>query len=79
MKLKFKTNINCGSCVETVTPYLENLDNVINWKVNTDDKNKILEVTGDGILPDDITKKIEEAGFKIELLEPGLFGKLFKR
>jgi len=74
--LKFKTNINCGGCVATVTPFLEKIKGV-KWKVNTDDKDKILEVSGDEISSDDITRAVKEAGFKIEPLESGIFGKLF--
>ena len=62
----FKTNINCGGCISAVTPFLNMLDNVISWKVDTDNPNKILEVE----LEDDNIKAvidaIQKAGYSIE-------------
>ena len=77
MTLKFKTNINCSSCVATVTPYLKKVNNVINWKVLTDDKNKILEVEANGNIKDQVIQVVTDAGFKIEPHGEGLFNKLF--
>ncbi len=45
--LKFKTNINCGSCVATVTPALNGLKDIQHWEVDTTDPNKILTVKAD--------------------------------
>ena len=45
--LKFKTNINCGSCVATVTPALNGLKDIQHWEVDTIDPNKILTVKAD--------------------------------
>jgi copper chaperone len=42
--LKFKTNINCGGCLATVTPLLNNLKGVKNWKVDTTNPDKILSI-----------------------------------
>lgn len=67
--LKFKTNINCGSCIKSVTPALNALDNIDLWKVDTDNPDKILEVTLDDEeekSEDVIIKAVEGAGFKIE-------------
>ena len=33
--LKFKTNIKCGGCVETVTPFLNEEQSIRNWQVDT--------------------------------------------
>lgn len=67
--LKFKTNINCGSCIKSVTPALNAVDNIDLWKVDTDNPDKILEVTLDDEeekTEDVIIKAVEGAGFKIE-------------
>ena len=67
--LKFKTNINCGSCIKSVTPALNALDNIDLWKVDTDNPDKILEVTlndEEEKSEDVIIKAVEGAGFKIE-------------
>jgi copper chaperone len=34
-KLQFKTNINCGNCVSKVSPFLNQVEEIENWKVDT--------------------------------------------
>ena len=38
---RFKTNINCGGCINSVTPYLDELKDA-EWAVDKDDKRKVL-------------------------------------
>ena len=64
--IKFKTNINCGSCIKSVTPFLNDLDNLDLWKVDTDNPDKILEVTLDDEDESTVVDAVKEAGFKIE-------------
>lgn len=45
--LKFKTNINCGGCVATVTPLLNGLKNIQHWEVDTFNPDKVLTVKAD--------------------------------
>jgi copper chaperone len=45
--LKFKTNINCGGCVATVTPLLNGLKNIQHWEVDTANPDKVLTVNAD--------------------------------
>lgn len=66
--LQFKTNINCGGCVATVTPFLNEVPGPGNWEVDTTNPNKILTIQPEGISEQDIIKKVEEAGYKIERL-----------
>ena len=66
--LQFKTNINCDGCVAKVTPFLNGTKGICHWEVNTADKNKILTVQTDGITQEEVLQKVQEAGFKIELL-----------
>ncbi|MCB0506976.1 MAG: heavy-metal-associated domain-containing protein [Bacteroidetes bacterium] len=65
---QFKTNINCGGCVSTVTPYLNNEQGIISWQVDTTNKDKILTVTASGISATEIVTIIEKAGYKATLL-----------
>ena len=65
-KIEFKTNINCGSCVAKVTPYLEKAESVEQWKVDTDNKEKVLTVEGDKIDEKQVVQAVQDAGFKIE-------------
>lgn len=62
----FKTNINCGNCIKSVTPFLNELDNVDSWKVDTENPDKILEVELDDEDVQAVVSAVEKAGFKIQ-------------
>ncbi|MBC9794696.1 heavy-metal-associated domain-containing protein [Sinomicrobium weinanense] len=64
--LKFRTNINCGGCVSSVKPHLDNAEGICHWEVDTDDKDKILTVASKGITEQQVIETVEKAGFKIE-------------
>lgn len=68
INLQFKTNINCGGCVASVKPFLDNAEGIDNWEVNTADKNKILTVKPAGISQQQVIDTVQKAGFKIEPL-----------
>lgn len=65
MELKFKTSINCGNCVRTVTGFLNDLEN-IEWEVDTDNPEKILTVKGENLKAEEIIEAVEDAGFDIK-------------
>ncbi|WP_341227395.1 heavy-metal-associated domain-containing protein [uncultured Arcticibacterium sp.] len=67
-ELQFKTNINCGNCIKTVTPFLNQLDEVDQWKVDTENPYKILTIEGDDITSEVIVNTLEKAGFKGEVI-----------
>lgn len=62
---EFKTNINCGSCVRSVTPFLDDLNGVTIWRVDVEQEDKVLTVEGN-VPASAIIKMVEEAGFEIE-------------
>lgn len=65
--LKFKTNIKCSGCIETVTPFLNNLSEIEKWEVDTATPDKILTVQGNKSLNDQkIISVLEEAGYTAE-------------
>ncbi|MBS5797011.1 MAG: cation transporter [Dysgonomonas mossii] len=64
--LKFKTSINCGGCIDKVTPYLNSVKGITKWDVDTADKNKVLSVISDEVVESDIVNAFQQAGFKIE-------------
>lgn len=66
--LKFKTTINCGGCVATVTPHLNQIEGIEKWSVDTANPQKILTVETSGLRPDVIVEKLKEAGYKAELI-----------
>ena len=65
-EFKFKTNINCGNCVKRVTPFIEKLEGIDSWKVDTDSSDKILTVISNGATKDQIVQAIQKVGFDIE-------------
>jgi copper chaperone len=66
--LKFKTNVNCGGCVATVTPHLNQIQGIGKWNVDTSNPLKVLTVESSGFAPDKIIEKLKEAGYKAELI-----------
>lgn len=65
---QFKTNINCGGCVAKVTPLLNENPDVKEWKVNTNNPNKVLTVEADNLKEEEIKAIVQKAGFKAESL-----------
>jgi len=74
---KFKTNINCGGCIKSVTPYLDELKG-IEWNVDTNDKRKVLEVKTENLSEQEIIDKVHEAGYEAQPLKSGFLDNLFK-
>lgn len=66
--LKFKTTINCGGCVATVTPHLNQIKGIEKWSVDTANPQKILTVETSGLEPVVIIEKLKEAGYKAALM-----------
>jgi len=64
--VKYKTNIHCGSCIKSVTPVLNNLDNIDLWRVDLEHDDKILEVTLDDEDKNSVVEAVKSAGFEIE-------------
>lgn len=67
-EFQFKTNINCGGCVASVKPHLDNADGVCEWNVDTTNKDKILTIKSEGISKEQILDVIRKAGFKAEVI-----------
>ncbi|MFT7032257.1 MAG: copper chaperone [Cyclobacteriaceae bacterium] len=64
--VKYKTNINCGGCINSVTPFLNEVDNIDIWKVDTENPDKILEVNLDDENEAFVIEAVKKAGFEIE-------------
>jgi copper chaperone len=65
--LKFKTNINCGGCIATITPVLNGLKNIQHWEVDTANLDKILTVQADDNLTAiQIMDALKQKGYKAE-------------
>ena len=64
--VKYKTNINCGGCINSVTPFLNELDNIDLWKVDIENPDKILHVELEDENEHIVIETVKKAGFKIE-------------
>jgi copper chaperone CopZ len=63
---QFKTNIMCGSCIAKVTPVLNETFGENNWKVDTQNRKKILTVSTGDTNVNEIINAVEKAGYKAE-------------
>ncbi|MDP4200762.1 MAG: heavy-metal-associated domain-containing protein [Bacteroidota bacterium] len=64
--LQFKTSINCAGCIASVTPHLNSVPSVKEWKVDTSTPARLLTVTGEQLSAAEIVKAVTEAGFEIQ-------------
>ncbi|MES2826886.1 MAG: hypothetical protein V4687_01970 [Bacteroidota bacterium] len=65
--LKFKTNIKCDNCIEKVKPYLNGMEQIVNWKVDTLNPDKVLSVeTQEGLNPKEVIMTLDRAGYHAE-------------
>ena len=62
---KYRTNLNCGSCVAAVKPHLDNEPAIRRWSVDTTDPNKVLTIEGEDVAAETIERHVAKAGFKV--------------
>jgi hypothetical protein len=62
---KYRTNLNCGSCVAAVRPHLDGDPAIRRWSVDTADPNKVLTVEGEGVSAAAVERHVTDAGFKV--------------
>lgn len=67
-ELKFKTTLNCGGCVSKVQADFDNNEGITDWKVDTDNPDKILTINSNGISEKEVVEIINKKGFKAELI-----------
>jgi len=66
--LKFKTTIKCGGCIATVTPFLNKIDGISTWSVDTNSPDKILTVETETVSSEKITSVLKDAGYQAVLM-----------
>ncbi len=66
--LKFKTNINCGNCIASATPFLDKISGITYWNVDIANPSKILTVEGNNIDELIITETLAQAGYNATLV-----------
>jgi copper chaperone len=64
--LKFKTNVNCGGCISTVTPVLNEIKGITHWSVDTANPLKVLTVESEDTTSAEIITALKGAGYKAE-------------
>jgi len=64
--ITFKTNMKCSGCIEKVTPELNELLGKDHWKVDLQNPNKTLTVTGEDLEVKDVQSVFQRVGFKVE-------------
>jgi len=64
--IRFKTNIKCNGCIQTVTPFLSGIKEIKEWKVDLTSPERTLTVEGIEIKPDVIISALKQAGYKAE-------------
>ena len=74
--IKFKTNINCSACVLKVKPFLDSVNHLDSWEVDTVNPEKVLTVKGNDLKAGDVINHVKNAGYQIEE-KKGLLGSLF--
>lgn len=67
--LKFKTNIKCGNCIATVTPFLNGISEIEDWEVDTKTPEKTLTVTAkDDLQASKVIQELNKAGYQAETI-----------
>lgn len=66
--IKLKTNIKCGGCIATVTPFLNQSVGEGNWQVDTQNPDKVLSVSANGVTAETVKQAVQQAGYKAEIL-----------
>ena len=64
--LTFTSNIACNGCLSKVKPFLDELEGIIKWEVDTENPQKILSVYTNELSPDQIQKAVIKAGYHLE-------------
>ncbi len=72
-KLRFKTDLKCGGCIEAITPYMNEVEGIESWEVDLSSPNKVVEVSTRSASAESIQKAIEkgisEAGYTVERIK----------
>ena len=62
--LRFKTNINCASCVRMVRPVLDSFPGIESWVVHTEMPDKLLDVKSETLSIVHLQEALAELGFE---------------
>lgn len=61
--LVFKTNIEDVKQVRKLSPHLSKVQGILKWNVDLHDRDKILRIEADDLLPHSIERILKDAGY----------------
>ncbi len=67
--LKFQTNVKCGGCVATITPFLNQEKGIANWNVDLASPQRILAVETEELTSGEIVEVMKKAGYLASPIE----------
>ena len=67
--LKFQTNVKCGGCVATITPFLNQEKGIASWNVDLASPQRILAVETDELSSGEIVEVMKKAGYQASPIE----------
>ena len=65
---RFKTNLKCGGCIQSVRPYLDGIREIREWSVDLNDPDRLLTVDSDYVDPGKIILAFAAAGYTAEAI-----------
>lgn len=67
-ELKFSTNLKCGGCIATITPFMDQEKGIFNWSVDLTNSQRILTVETENISSNEIVAIMQKAGFQAQFI-----------
>lgn len=67
--LKFQTNVKCGGCVATITPFLNQEKGIASWNVDLASPQRILAVETEELTSGEIVEVMKKAGYQASPIE----------
>ena len=67
-EVRFKTTIQCNSCLSKVPPKLNEFLEEQSWSVDLESDDRILTVNNDNVSVDAVVSAVKSVGFQIEEL-----------
>ncbi|MCX6155633.1 MAG: heavy-metal-associated domain-containing protein [Candidatus Kapabacteria bacterium] len=68
MIYKFKTNMSCGGCLQTVSEELKKINGINNWHADLYHPNKILTIDVNNVEANLIIDSVKKVGYNLQLI-----------
>ena len=66
--LVFKTNLRFNKDLSKINPLINSEKRIEKWNVDRDDRDKVLRIEANNLMPAEVIQLIETAGYKCEEL-----------